>query len=231
MAHFLTSILLTFASQYILPPWIVMVLGTVVVAGACLDSVRAWCDWCQPSGCRCDASPTGWRPDVRCGQRSGVASASRLHLNRGSVSVMRLLAAFGELQPVLLAGRERRGPDPALAQAPARFLRRDPRTRLEAVLRTGAGRGRGEIGTPVAPRPWEYGIALGLVRSRNVDLLVPDDTAHTGILPRLDLARVLSGPLGQLRIAARASWVGYRSESVRDRLYYDAGPCEARTTL
>jgi hypothetical protein len=77
------------------------------------------------------------------------------------------------------------------------------------------------IGTPDAPRPWEYGIAVGLVRSRNVDLLVPDDAAHTGILPRLDLARVLSGPLGQLRIAAHASWVGYRSESVRDRLYYD----------
>jgi PST family polysaccharide transporter len=41
MAHFLTSILLTFASQYVLPPWIVMALGTIVVAGACLYSARS----------------------------------------------------------------------------------------------------------------------------------------------------------------------------------------------
>jgi hypothetical protein len=75
------------------------------------------------------------------------------------------------------------------------------------------------IATADEQRPWEYGLSVGVVRSRNIDLLVPDDTAHTGILPRLDLARILSGPRGQLRISADASWVGYRSEFVRDRFY------------
>jgi PST family polysaccharide transporter len=41
MVLFLASILLTFASQYVLPPWLVTALGTVVVVGACFHSARS----------------------------------------------------------------------------------------------------------------------------------------------------------------------------------------------
>jgi hypothetical protein len=79
-----------------------------------------------------------------------------------------------------------------------------------------------EVGRP-RQRPWEYGLAFGVVADTNTDFLVPDGAGGTAIVPDGRIIRNLSSPKGALRAEAAGRWVGYPGRDLLDRFYLDAG--------
>lgn len=68
--------------------------------------------------------------------------------------------------------------------------------------------------TQVRPRPWDYGLGVGVGWDSNVQFLVPDGQSSSAISPRGDLAHVFWSPKGQLRLGAAGTWIGYLQDNV-----------------
>jgi hypothetical protein len=62
------------------------------------------------------------------------------------------------------------------------------------------------------PRPWEYGLGVGVGYDSNIDFRVPDGPSSLALSPRANLARVFRSPKGQLRLGGAGFWIGYPDE-------------------
>jgi hypothetical protein len=73
------------------------------------------------------------------------------------------------------------------------------------------------------PRPWEFVLGTGIGWDSNVDFLVPNGPRSAAVTPWGGLARVFSGPHGQLRAAAGGRWTGYPEQKALGRYYAEFG--------
>jgi hypothetical protein len=79
-----------------------------------------------------------------------------------------------------------------------------------------------ETGGPRPARPWEYELGMGGGWDSNIDFLVPNGPGGVALSPRAGLARVFSGPRGELRATAAGRWTSYSDQNL-NRYYGDFG--------
>ena len=79
-----------------------------------------------------------------------------------------------------------------------------------------------EAAAPRAARPWEYELGVGGGWDSNIDFLLPNGPGSAAVFPRGGLARVFSGPRGQLRATAAGRWTTYSGQNL-NRYYGDFG--------
>lgn len=67
------------------------------------------------------------------------------------------------------------------------------------------------------PRPWDYGLGVGIGYDSNIDFRVPDGPSSWGVTPRGNLARTFWSPRGELRLGGTGSWSAYSDASDLNR--------------
>jgi hypothetical protein len=77
--------------------------------------------------------------------------------------------------------------------------------------------------TPPRARPWEYAFGLGAGWDSNIDFVANKGPRGGSVSPRAGLARVFSGPRGQLRATAAGRWTEYPDQKDLRGYYADAG--------
>ena len=71
------------------------------------------------------------------------------------------------------------------------------------------------------PLPWEFELGAGLGWHENIEFVPADPRSDVMLVPRAAVARVFRDPRGELRVAARGLWTGYRNEEDLRRFYGD----------